>query len=109
MKFRGFLAAALGAGLCVVTAGAAPEYVLKIENPSTVTYNVEVFDQARTHITTISAGRSATWTLSAQTPRVTIAGKGCTASATPSIKTYVTLELKADCKIVTKAAGISGF
>lgn len=109
MKFVGFLAVAMVAGLCVASVGAAPEYILKIENASTVSYSVAVHDLSGTHDLTLHPGITATMTLATQTPRVTVTGAGCSAAATPSIKTYVTLAIKANCKIETKAAGVSGF
>jgi len=109
MRFLGFLAAVTVSGLCLAPAGAAPEYVLRIENPSTMNYQVEVHDQSRIRTAAVVAGKSVTFTLATQTPRVTVIGTGCSESVTPSIKTYVTLALKANCKIETKAAGVSGF
>jgi len=109
MKLLGVLAAATMAGLVFAPASASPEYILTIDNSSTSTYTVDVHDHARVHGATIAAGRSVTWRLATQTPRVTVSAAGCSASATPSIKTYVTLAIKAGCKIETKAAGVSGY
>jgi hypothetical protein len=109
MKILGFLAATVLTGLCLVPAAAAPEYVRNIENPSTVSYTVEVHDKTRVRGVTLAPGKTASMTLDMQTPKVSVTGTGCTASATPSIRTYVTLALRAGCKIETKAAGVSGF
>lgn len=109
MKIYGMLAAALVAGLVVTSAGAAPTYVLNIENPSGSSYHVAVHDTGTSHTFTLATGQTKTLTLATQTPRVVVTGTACSASATPSIKTYVTLALKVGCKIETKAAGISGF
>ncbi|HEY8321193.1 MAG TPA: hypothetical protein VIG46_05285 [Candidatus Baltobacteraceae bacterium] len=109
MKLLGLLAAATMTGLAFAPANASAGYILTIENPTTSTYTVDVHDQSRVHGATLSAGKSVTWTLAGQTPRVTVSTAGCTASATPSIKTYVTLAIKPGCRIETKAAGVSGF
>jgi len=109
MKLLGFLAAATLAVLSFAPAGAATEYLLTIENPSAVTYAVDVHDVGKIHSVSLATGKTVSLNVGTQTPKVTITGGGCTATATPSIKTYVTLALAAGCKITTKAAGISGF
>jgi len=109
MKILGVLAALAMLGLAARPAGAATTYLLSIENPSTETYRVEVRDSGTIHTFSLATGASKSLSVVSQTPGVTVTGSGCTASATPSIKTYVTLALRAACKIETKAAGITGF
>lgn len=109
MKLLGFLAALVMAGLALGPAGAATTYVLTIENPSSQSYHVEVRDNGTIHAFSLATDGSKSLSVASQTPRVSISGTGCSTSATPSIKTYVTLALRANCKIETKAAGVSGF
>lgn len=109
MKILGFLVALALLGLAAGPADAATTYLLTVENPSAQGYHVEVKDGATMHAFSLASGATKSLSVGSQTPGVTVTGTGCTASARPSIKTYVTLALRAGCKIETKAAGISGF
>jgi len=109
MKILGFLAALAVLGLAAGPAVGATTYILTIKNPSAATYHVEVKDNGTIHAFSLATGASKTLSVVSQTPGVLVSGTGCSTSAVPSIKTYVTLALGANCKITTEAAGISGF
>jgi len=109
MKVLAVLVALAVSGFSVGPAVAATGYTLTIENPGSTFYHVEVIDRGTVHRIGLGSGGMHVFSVESQTPAVKVSAAGCAQSATPSIKTYVTLALGPNCKITTKAAGISGF